>query len=131
MKRAFEELDALASAALRRAGPTTAYALASWKRGRGDRITEVQVYQSLKRLMARGYARHVRLGRRFAVRQPRDGDALVLACCTCGRLRLGAEWAAHRRLRELAAAHNFAADETIVEVSGICSVCKPREERCG
>lgn len=128
MTREPNDLDRLVDEALRRIGPTTAYALASWIRGCGERMTEVQVYRSLRRLMARGCARHIRLGRRYAACAPRDGDVLALACRRCGRLRLVPEQAAHRRLRQLAVAHNVAADETIVEVVGVCSICEPQEE---
>lgn len=123
MKRDPESLDALVAGALRRFGPITAYALAAALREQGDGITEVQAYRVLKRLIARGQARHVWLGRRYVACEPGVEPAMALVCRACGRTRFAPAPQDHAMLRARAVEMGFKADEIIIEAGGLCARC--------
>lgn len=124
MKRGPEELDALIADALRRFGPITAYALASAMRERGHRMTEIQAYRVLKRLIARDEARQVWLGRRYAARTRGEPPSMALVCRTCDRVRFTPAVDAYAALRAHAAATGFTVGDVVLEASGLCGGCR-------
>lgn len=99
MKRRPAELDELVAGALRRIGPITAYALASALWGQGDPMTEVQAYRVLKRLIARGEAQQIWLGRRNAARRPSEAPSTALVCRACERTVFAPAVEAHAAFR--------------------------------
>lgn len=126
MKREPEELDALVEGVLQRRGPIGAYALAASLREQGYAMTEAQAYRVLKRLIARGQARQIWLGRRYLMRRPSDPPALALSCSSCGSLRLVPVPSLDAELRATATAHGFAVEDAILEASGRCDTCQQK-----
>lgn len=124
MKRRSGELDALVVGALAAIGPATAYALAAWLRGRGDGMPEIQVYRVMRRLMARGEARQVWLGRRYVSSSPGNPPAVALACRACGTLAFMPAAGVDAALRVRAAVQGFRVDEVIIEAAGRCARCR-------
>lgn len=129
MKRSPAELDALVAQALLEAGPVSAYELSAWLGRHGNPVREVQVYRVLKRLIARGQARQVWLGRRYVAQYPGAAPVLALSCRACSTLETVAAPRIDRALRELAVERGFSVDETVMEASGLCRACVDRAGR--
>lgn len=88
-------------------------------------MSEAQAYRVLKRLIARGDARHIWLGRRYVLRKRADPPLLMLSCSGCGNVHAVPCKAADATLRAAASVLGFVVDEVILEVSGRCSNCGP------
>ena len=123
MKRQPEELDALVVSALR-PSPISAPALAGSLLEQGYPMTEAQAYRVLKRLVARGEARQIWLGRRYAVIGGAALPTLVLACSGCGGVSFAPASSLYVALRTMAAAQGFQTEEVILEAAGRCAACE-------
>lgn len=122
VKRAAEHIDALVLACLQAsARPLSAYQIADTLAVDGNKLSPVQAYRTLARLICQGRACRVETRSTYAAC---NGDEqLLLVCESCGALQTIKQPRITKKIEGLALNHGFTANRIVLEVLGMCASC--------
>src|SRR3954470_21462034 len=106
--------------------PVGAYALLSQMNARGGRVAPIAVYRALEFLMEQGLVHRIASLNAYVgcAHAGRDHAAQFLICRNCGTAAELESAPLRKALARAVSDRDFAVDQQIVEISGLCAHCR-------